>query len=131
MSITPLIYNPSKDIQRRMNIGLIFSSLFLILIILAVFTKSCNNSSNKYNLLHGARMGTGIIYDSTKPQEKTFAVSYTAEQWKAKLDTLGYASSFIGKSLTVDQADQLKTWFNSVISGIAQKVNMEIAKNPK
>lgn len=93
---------PTLSLTNRVkNLKLLF--LFIMILVFCclmdvffpkIYATGCNN--NVYDFTRGARMGTGIVYDTTKP--KTFNPIYLK-----KLDSLAsIANNFLGRAMTVD-----------------------------
>jgi hypothetical protein len=62
----------------------------------------------------------------TIPKVKLYQVKYDLVTWQRKFDTLTYTQSIIGKSLTVDNAEVVKTFMQNFMSDMAGQIQKQL-----
>lgn len=108
-----------KTYYRGNFIGHLFAAAFVMFFILM---KDAAPSPNSY---------TAASYyepkDTVPPpgKLKVYSVSYDIIVWAKKIDTLTAVYNVIGKSLTVDDADRVKSYMNSVLSDMVRQIQSQ------
>jgi hypothetical protein len=80
-------------------------------------------------LLPGAASGapaSARIPTDTIPKPKVYSVSYDLYKWQKKIDTLNMVKEFVGRSLTVDQSDQIKGFVDRILADVIRQINVQV-----